>query len=100
MMNEHLVMVIGMALVTYLPRMVPMVVLPGLELPSFLERFLGFVPVAVLTALLFPGILESTGRPMTAAVGGMVALVLAWREYNLMVVVLVSILAVFLVAGI
>lgn len=43
---------LGMALVTYLPRMLPLVVLSRLRLPPLLLRWLGFVPVSVLAALL------------------------------------------------
>ncbi|HYF95904.1 MAG TPA: AzlD domain-containing protein [Symbiobacteriaceae bacterium] len=43
---------LGMALVTYLPRMAPLVVLSRLKLPPLLLRWLSFVPVAVLSALL------------------------------------------------
>lgn len=41
-----------MALVTYLPRMAPLVILSRLKLPPLLLRWLGFVPVAVLAVLL------------------------------------------------
>lgn len=43
---------LGMALVTYLPRMLPLVVLSRFRLPPLLLRWLGFVPVSVLAALL------------------------------------------------
>lgn len=47
----------GMALVTYLPRMLPLVVLSRFELPPALLKWLSFVPVAVLSALLAKSIL-------------------------------------------
>jgi branched-subunit amino acid transport protein len=47
-----LLLFLGMALVTYLPRMAPLVILSRLELPPWLLRWLSFVPVAVLSALL------------------------------------------------
>lgn len=43
---------LGMALVTYLPRMLPLVVLSRFRLPPLLLRWLSFVPVSVLAALL------------------------------------------------
>lgn len=52
-----LLMVLGMALVTYLPRMLPLVVLSRFRLPSLLLRWLELVPVAVLSALLAQGLL-------------------------------------------
>ena len=89
-------MVIGMALVTYIPRMFPLAVLPGIKLPRFLKSFLSFVPIAVLSALIFPGILNSTGNIHTALIGGGVAMILAFNKVNLMVVVLGSIFTVFI----
>jgi branched-subunit amino acid transport protein len=52
----------GMALVTYLPRMLPLVVLSRFKLPPLLLRWLEFVPVAVLSALLASGLLVRDAR--------------------------------------
>lgn len=57
-----LAIILGMALVTYLPRMLPLVVLSRLKLPPLLQRWLEYVPVAVLSALLATGLLTSGGR--------------------------------------
>ena len=51
----------GMALATYLPRAAPLVFLSGRTLPPAVVRFLGFVPAAVLAALLFPSVLTPGG---------------------------------------
>ncbi len=53
---------VGMALVTYLPRMLPLVVLSRFRLPPLLLRWLEFVPVAVLSALLASGLLVRQGK--------------------------------------
>ncbi|HWI51879.1 MAG TPA: AzlD domain-containing protein [Symbiobacteriaceae bacterium] len=47
-----LALFLGMALVTYLPRMAPLVILSRFQLPPLLLKWLSFVPVAVLSALL------------------------------------------------
>ncbi len=57
-----LALFLGMALVTYLPRMLPLVVLSRFQLPPLLLRWLGFVPVSVLAALLAKEILVSGGN--------------------------------------
>ena len=41
-----------MALVTYLPRFLPMALAGRVQLPPALERALDFVPIAVLTAII------------------------------------------------
>lgn len=46
--------ILGMWLANYLPRMIPMVVLSKLKIPDLVIRWLGFVPVAVLAAILLP----------------------------------------------
>ncbi|HYG58247.1 MAG TPA: AzlD domain-containing protein [Symbiobacteriaceae bacterium] len=47
-----LALFVGMALVTYIPRVLPLAVLSRFELPALVRRWLSFVPVSVLSALL------------------------------------------------
>jgi branched-subunit amino acid transport protein len=94
---DHLwMLVISMGIVTYLPRMLPLVFMKDTHLPRFLAAFLGFVPYAALGALIFPGILSSTGNAWSALAGGSIALVLALWRMNIMVVVLGGIAGVYL----
>ncbi|MEW6082762.1 MAG: AzlD domain-containing protein [Bacillota bacterium] len=57
MRKEVLVLFLAMMAVTYVPRMLPLVVLSRLELPVWLTRFLAHVPAAVLAALVAPHLL-------------------------------------------
>ena len=50
-MNEWTLIAL-MALVTYLPRALPLALAGRLRLPKALERGLDFVPIAVLTAII------------------------------------------------
>lgn len=63
-MDESLVFLtlIGMGLVTYLPRVLPMLLLSGRNLAPWISRWLGFVPATVLAALLVPGIVCADGE--------------------------------------
>ena len=59
--------IVGMGLVTYLPRLIPLLLLSGRvgaenALPPWLTRWLGYVPVAVLAAMLLPSLLVVEGR--------------------------------------
>lgn len=47
---------IGMLAVTYIPRMVPLVALASRSLPAPVIRWLSYVPVSVLSAMLFPSL--------------------------------------------
>lgn len=50
-----------MALVTYIPRVAPLMLLSSRNLNPLLMRWLEMVPPAVLAALLAPGLLLQTG---------------------------------------
>ncbi|QGG49424.1 AzlD domain-containing protein [Heliorestis convoluta] len=95
-MNNLLLLVIAMALVTYLPRLLPFLVIKEKKLPPFWNSFLKYIPVAVIGALIFPGILTSTGQFASALFGGLIAFLLAWRQSNVIVVVFGAIVGVFL----
>lgn len=56
-----LITLLGMALVTYLPRLLPAWFLRGRRLPPFLAAWLRYIPAAVLAALLVPSILVEGG---------------------------------------
>lgn len=77
-----------MALVTYLIRMLPLVVFKKKITSRFVRSFLFYVPYAVLGAMTLPDILYSTGNMLTAAAGFGVALLLSWKEKPLLVVAL------------
>ena len=67
---KHLVLVVGMAAVTYVPRMVPLLLLKGKNLPLFIKKFLGVLPVCALGALLIPDLLSSIPESPLAAIAG------------------------------
>jgi branched-subunit amino acid transport protein len=48
--------ILGMALVTYIPRLLPVSLLSSRSLPPVVTGWLRYVPVAVLSAMLFPSI--------------------------------------------
>lgn len=51
--------ILGMALVTFLPRLLPVWLLATRSLPEAVITWLRYVPAAVLAALLFPSVLTS-----------------------------------------
>lgn len=63
MMHEnYLYVVLGMGIVTYVPRWLPLVFLSRRELPQWFEQWLDLIPAAILSALILP-ILITTGEP-------------------------------------
>lgn len=63
-MDESLVFltIVGMGAVTYLPRVLPMLLLSGRNLAPWISRWLSFIPATVLAALLAPGLVCQDGR--------------------------------------
>jgi branched-subunit amino acid transport protein len=63
-MNNQMILftMIGMGVVTFLPRLLPAWFLRGRTLHPFIEAWLKYVPVAVLAALLLPSLLVSNGH--------------------------------------
>ena len=54
---EYMLLVMGMAVVTYVPRSAPLAILAARPLNPALMRWLSFVPASVLAALLLPQLL-------------------------------------------
>ncbi|MFE8700279.1 AzlD domain-containing protein [Cytobacillus sp. FJAT-54145] len=91
MHSEMVWMIIGMAVVTYIPRMLPFVLFKGKELPAFLQGVLKNVPYATLGALIFPGILFIQEDIWYGLLGAAAAFIAAFLGANVIVVVLGSI---------
>jgi len=113
-----LICVLIMALVTYIPRMLPLAIFKKKIKNRFIRSFLAYVPYAVLAAMTFPAILFCTGGAVNidlsqittfsefvrctvslypAIVGLFVALFLAYKKKGLLTVALGSTAAVFVV---
>ena len=60
--NEYIIIVLGMSLVTYLPRWIPLLALARRNLPDWLVEGLDLIPAAILSALLLP-LLITMGDP-------------------------------------
>lgn len=52
--QTYLFIIMGAFLVTYLPRMLPLVMLSKINLPKPLLEFLNYIPVCILAAILLP----------------------------------------------
>lgn len=91
-MSSHIVwMIIGMGVVTYIPRMLPFVLFKGKELPDFLQNVLRNVPSATLGALVFPGVFFINEDIWFGILGAAAAFFVAYLGANVIIVVLSSI---------
>lgn len=75
-----------MALMTYLIRMLPMVIFRKKITNVYVRSFLYYVPYTVLAAMTFPAIFSSTGSTISATIGCIVALALAFFRRSLLTV--------------
>ena len=95
-----------MALVTYLPRMLPLTIFQKKIRNRFMKSFLTYVPYAVLAAMTFPAIFYATAGVsgqsgwiaiVSAVAGTLMALLLAIRKKGLLTVALGSAAVLFVV---
>lgn len=54
--SSFVFIILGAMLATYLPRMLPLVVLSKVALPKKVLKFLDYVPIAILGAILIPSL--------------------------------------------
>ncbi len=59
-----IIVIIGAAIINYLPRMFPLVFLSKINMPPVITDWLGYIPAAVLAALVVPEILLQGGSPL------------------------------------
>ena len=62
MNTERLILIfLGMMLVTYVPRLIPLIALSQIRMPDRVMSWLSYLPAAILSALIFPGALMRYG---------------------------------------
>ena len=95
--NGLLLAYIGvMALVTYLIRLLPLVLFTQKINNVFVRSFLYYVPYVTLAVMTFPAILDATASTWSALAALLVAIVLAWLGKSLFTVAVISCGVVFL----
>ncbi|MBC7963398.1 MAG: AzlD domain-containing protein [Steroidobacteraceae bacterium] len=66
--RDYLYLILAMGVVTYLPRMLPLVLLSRRKLPVWLAEWLELIPAAILSALIAPT-LFAQGDPRVILLG-------------------------------
>ena len=80
--------ILVMALVTYFIRMIPFTLFRRKIRSRFFNSFLYYIPYAVLSAMTIPAIFYSTSDIVSAIVGTIVAIILAYFNSPLIIVAL------------
>lgn len=89
--------IILMALVTYLVRVTPMLLIRKPIDSIFIRSFLHYIPFAILAAMTVPYIFYATSHLVSALVGTGVAIILAWNKRSLITVSLIAVAFAYLV---
>lgn len=92
------VYIITMALVTYIIRSAPLVLVRKKIENVFINSFLYYVPYACLTALTIPSIFYTTDSFISSACGLIVAVILGLRKKSLIVTASLACVTVFVVS--
>lgn len=97
-MNNIILLIVGMAVVTYIPRLVPLAMMSKLKVPIGLRRFLKYIPATALGALILPGIFTATpDKPIASIVGIAFAFIYGWLKGGIIITVLGSILVTYVI---
>lgn len=89
--------VLSMMGVMLLLKLVPILFLKKKIQNKFFNSFLAYIPYAVLTSMAFPEVFHSTSNMISASIGALSAIVLAYFGQSLIVVALSSTVVVFIV---
>ncbi|NLC02812.1 MAG: AzlD domain-containing protein [Tissierellia bacterium] len=96
-MTNYLPLILGMTLVTYIPRYLPLNLLSELDLNPKIIRFLTYIPYTSLSILIIRGLLTaSKDMFIPSLIGILVAGVVSWFKGNLVVAVFLGIFSSFL----
>jgi branched-subunit amino acid transport protein len=99
-MSIWLTIVLG-GLLTFATRVSFVVLLERITVPIWFQRSLRFVPVAVLSAIIAPGLVSANGSVDISLgnfqlLSGLVAVVVAWRTKNVLLTISVGMAALLI----
>lgn len=96
MRHNFFVYLAVMAGVTYLIRMLPLMLVSRKIENKFVISFLHYLPCSVLSIMTVPSIFYATDSKISAVIGFLTAVIFAYRGKSLMKVAVVSCAAVFI----
>lgn len=100
MRTDFMLIIAGMALITYLTRFLPLILFRFTGIPDWLEQWLKHVPVAILTALIIPTLVFPKGTiDLTLnnhyLLAGIAAAVTAYKTRNILPTMALGMLIMF-----
>lgn len=95
-MDRIVICILIMALVSYLPRVVPILIMKKDIESRFIQSFLFYMPYGVLGAMTFPFIIYSTGNAIIGLIGTITALILAFLNLGLLKTSIITVAFVYI----
>lgn len=96
-MNNIIILIIGMGIVTFLPRLIPLMFISKMELSYNRRKFLEFIPYTSLTILIVRGVLTSSSEMILPTLIGLsVSGLIGYFKSNLVLSVGLGIIAAFI----
>ncbi len=97
-MNSKILLIVGMFLVTYIPRVIPFYMISSKPLPDKVKQLLEFIPYAALGALIFPGVMYAIpGNILAVAIAMIFAIIAGWKFGGIVIPVLGSVATAILI---
>ena len=93
--------ILGCAVVTFIPRLIPALFIDKLDFPPKVEKFLNLIPYTALAALICPGVLTVDNQLWyIGLIGAIVAAGLAWKKVPLGAIVILTVVILIAVYSI
>ncbi|MBR2665953.1 MULTISPECIES: AzlD domain-containing protein [Methanobrevibacter] len=101
MMDYVNLVILGCALVTFIPRLIPALFIDKLNFSPKFEKFLNLIPYTALAALICPGVLTVDNQLWyIGLIGAIVAAGLAWKKVPLGAIVILTVVILIAVYSI
>ena len=95
------IVILGCALVTFIPRLIPALFIDRLNFSPNFEKFLNLIPYTALAALICPGVLTVDSQLWyIGLIGAVVAAGLAWKKAPLGAIVIITVVVLITVYSI
>ena len=93
--------ILGCAIVTFIPRLIPALFIDKIDFPPKVEKFLNLIPYTALAALICPGVLTVDNQLWyIGLIGAVVAAGLAWKKVPLGAIVILTVVVLITVYSI
>ena len=100
-MDYVMLIILGCAVVTFIPRLIPALFIDRLNFSPKVEKFLNLIPYTALAALICPGVLTVDSQLWyIGLIGAVVAAGLAWKKVPLGAIVILTVVVLITVYSI